>query len=52
MHSRRHNKLNPDKDNAFWNFTYEEMSKFDLTAGFEYISKVTNFTKIDYIGHS
>lgn len=52
MHSRNHTTLNPDKDVKYWNFTYEEMSKYDMTAGFEYISNVTNFEKIDYIGHS
>ena len=52
MHSRNHTHLNPDKNKEFWYFTYEDMSKYDLPAGFEYISKITNFEKIDYIGHS
>lgn len=35
----------------FWDFSFDEMVKFDLPAAFEYISKETG-KKIHYIGHS
>ena len=51
-HGRAHVFLNPDKNEAFWDFSWQEMAEFDLPAGFEYITKYTNQPKINYIGHS
>lgn len=42
--------LNP-KIKEFWNFTFEQMAKYDLPAAFDYINNVTG-KKIHYIGHS
>ena len=50
-HSRNHTKLNPDKDKAFWDFTFQHMADFDLPAAFRYIAGQTQ-QKINYIGHS
>lgn len=50
-HSRRHTTLNPDKDAAFWAFSFQHMADFDLPAVFTYINKITNST-IHYFGHS
>lgn len=44
--------LNPDQDEAFWDFYWQEMAEFDLPAGLEYITKYTNQPKIKYVGHS
>ncbi|EAR88106.2 Ab-hydrolase associated lipase region protein (macronuclear) [Tetrahymena thermophila SB210] len=52
MFGRNHTTLNPDTDKAFWNFSFDEMSKYDLPAGFAYIANVTGFDKIHYVGHS
>lgn len=43
--------LSPKKD-PFWQFTWQNMSRYDLPAAFSFISEVTGFEKIDYIGHS
>jgi pimeloyl-ACP methyl ester carboxylesterase len=50
-YGRRHESLNPD-DDAFWNFSFDEMSDFDLTAMVDYALKVTNQAQLIYIGHS
>jgi len=48
---------NPEYDSNFffsiyWVFTFHEMVKYDITANVFYIKSVTNYEKIDYIGHS
>lgn len=50
-HSRNHTHLNPNKDKAFWEFTFQHMAQFDLPAAFRYISNATQ-KKLHYIGHS
>jgi predicted alpha/beta hydrolase len=35
----------------FWNFSFNEMARYDLPAAFRYINRVTQ-RKIHYIGHS
>ncbi len=51
-HSRNHISLNPDKDSAFWEFTYYEMAIYDLPAVIDYIKLKTGKQKITYFGHS
>lgn len=51
-HSRSHIKLNPDKDDSFWNFSFHEMGTLDLPAMIEYILTKSKTAKISYIGHS
>jgi pimeloyl-ACP methyl ester carboxylesterase len=50
-HSRKHTKFNPDKDAAFWSFSFQHMADYDLPAVFTYINNITN-QSIHYIGHS
>ena len=50
-HSRQHKTLNPDKDKAFWDFSFFEMIE-DYKANIEHIIKETGFSKIGVIGHS
>lgn len=50
-HSRKHTKYNPDKDAAFWEFSFQHMADYDLPAVFKYINNVTG-QKVHYIGHS
>jgi pimeloyl-ACP methyl ester carboxylesterase len=42
--------LNPNIRD-FWNFTFDEMTSYDLPAAFTYIAKETG-KKVHYIGHS
>lgn len=47
----KHKTLN-SCDTNFWNFSWDEMGKFDLTAIIDYILAITNQKKLQYIGHS
>ncbi|XP_036387091.1 gastric triacylglycerol lipase [Megalops cyprinoides] len=49
--SRKHVTLTPDQD-AFWEFSYDEMAKKDLPAVVNHITKVTGQEQIFYVGHS
>lgn len=50
-HSLNHTRLNPKKDEAFWEFSFQDMADYDLPAAFRYIANQTQ-KKINYIGHS
>ncbi len=51
-YSRNHIELDPNKDAQFWDFSFEEMGKYDLPAMISYIVKETGREKISYVGHS
>jgi len=51
-YSRGHISLNADTDNEFWQFTWDEMAKYDLPAELNYVIEKTGKEKIYYIGHS
>ncbi|CAF1055044.1 unnamed protein product [Rotaria sordida] len=51
-YSRAHVKYNPDHDEAFWDFSWDEMAKDDLPSMIYYILNVTKYEQIGYIGHS
>lgn len=40
-YSREHIHYDPDNDAEFWDFSFDEMAKYDLPAYFEYVSNVT-----------
>jgi gastric triacylglycerol lipase len=50
-HSRKHTKYNPDKDAAFWEFSFQHMADSDLPAVLGYVNNKTS-QKVHYIGHS
>ncbi|KAJ8735926.1 hypothetical protein PYW07_007546 [Mythimna separata] len=52
FYSRNHTTLNPDKDSAFWDFSIDEMSIFDLPAAIDYVLLKTNETQLSYVAHS
>ncbi|KAJ8735978.1 hypothetical protein PYW08_006634 [Mythimna loreyi] len=52
FYSRNHTTLNPDKDSAFWDFSVDEMSIFDLPAVIDYVLLETNETQLSYVAHS
>jgi len=54
-YSRGHTHLNPDKDSdmkEYYDFSFYELGKYDLTANIDFVRKVTNNDKISYMGHS
>jgi pimeloyl-ACP methyl ester carboxylesterase len=51
-YSRTHVKYNPDHDEAYWDFSYDEMASIDLPTMIYYILNVTQQEKIGYVGHS
>lgn len=50
-HSVRHKNLTQDND-AFWDFSFNEMGRYDLPAMIDYALNVTNKSDIVYVGHS
>ena len=51
-YSRGHISLNADIDNEYWQFTWDEMAKYDLPTELNYVLEKTGKEKIYYIGHS
>jgi len=51
-YSRKHCTLNPDNDQSFWHFSWDEMAHYDLPAELEYVLTETGKEKMFYIGHS
>eukprot|EP00742_Colponemidia_sp_Colp-10_P001844 GILJ01001974.1.p1 GENE.GILJ01001974.1~~GILJ01001974.1.p1 ORF type:complete len:384 (+),score=50.19 GILJ01001974.1:99-1250(+) len=49
--SSRHRTLTP-QSREYWDFSFEEMGVFDVSACVDFILKQTNATKISYLGHS
>lgn len=50
-YSLRHQKIKTSSM-KFWEYSFQEMGKFDIPANLDFISKKTGFEKIVYIGHS
>ncbi|XP_045768704.1 lipase member J-like [Maniola jurtina] len=51
-YSRRHVHLNPDKDPAFWHYSFHEIGYYDLPAIIDTILNTTAAESLTYIGHS
>jgi len=51
-YGREHATLDPDKDNEFWQFSWDEMAKVDLPTMLRYVLEETGKEKIFYVGHS
>jgi pimeloyl-ACP methyl ester carboxylesterase len=51
-YSRAHVKYNPDKDEQFWDFSYDDMARDDLPSMIYYILNATKHTEVAYVGHS
>uniref|UniRef100_A0A646QF92 Lipase n=1 Tax=Hemiscolopendra marginata TaxID=943146 RepID=A0A646QF92_9MYRI len=49
--SQKHENLTTD-DEEYWDFSFDEMAKYDIPSMTDYIIKKTGFKKIQYIGHS
>merc|ERR1740123_32789 len=50
-YSKRHVSLATNSD-EFWNFTYDEMAKYDAPNTIEFILEYTKQSKLAYVGHS
>jgi len=51
-YSRNHTTLNPDKDSAFWAFSWNEIGIVDVPTITDYILKATGKSQVFHIGHS
>lgn len=51
-YSRKHVSLDPDWDDEFWYFDWEDMGEFDVPANIEYVKKQTGYKQVIFIGHS
>ncbi|CAD6186674.1 unnamed protein product [Caenorhabditis auriculariae] len=49
--SQKHIGFGPD-DKRFWNFSFDEMARYDLTASIKYVLQTTSREDLYYIGHS
>lgn len=52
FYSRKHAKLDPDKDAEFWHFSWHEIGVIDLPTKIDYILKQTGAKSLYYSGHS
>ncbi|EDO29518.1 predicted protein [Nematostella vectensis] len=50
-YGKRHVKLPVDSD-AFWDFSFDEMAKYDLPAMIDFVTKTTGQASLYYAGHS
>jgi lysosomal acid lipase/cholesteryl ester hydrolase len=50
--SRDHKYLDPDNDEAYWDFSFHELGKYDQPALISYILKHTDMKSLTYFGHS
>lgn len=50
-YSLGHTTLNV-KDKAFWEFSWDEMAKYDIPAQLDYVLNATGYSRLSYVGHS
>jgi lysosomal acid lipase/cholesteryl ester hydrolase len=51
-YSRAHTTLDPDTDESFWEFSWDEMAEHDLKYFVDYVIETTGVDAFPYIGHS
>ena len=51
-YSRNHSFLDPDRDNEYWFYDWEEMGFYDQGDVIDFIRDKTGKSKITYMGHS
>lgn len=50
--SRQHKFLDPNVSSAFWDYSFNEIGRFDLPAMIDYVLTATNRSSLHYVGHS
>lgn len=50
-YSRLHTRLQPNQK-EFWDYSYQEMGRYDVKANIELVLRITGQQKLVYIGHS
>lgn len=50
--SRNHTRLSPVLSKKFWDFTFDDMGRFDVVANLKYVVSSTQQAKVTYIGWS
>jgi len=48
----KHHTVYPTDSEQFWNFSYDEMARYDAPNQIDYVLEYTNKTKLAYVGHS
>ena len=51
-YSKRHAFLNPQTDEPYWDFTYDEMADFDVPAVISSCLQISGADTLQYVGHS
>lgn len=51
-YSRKHVHLDPDWDDSFWYYSFQDMGEHDVPANIDYIRKYTGAKKVAIGGHS
>lgn len=51
VYSREHKSLSPS-NSKFWDFSWDEMAKYDIPAVIDYITSETGNQQVFYVGHS
>ena len=51
-YSRRHIRLDAERDKKFWDFSFDQKIEYDCPAFIEYIRKTTHSPTVGYVGHS
>lgn len=50
-HCRKHEAISP-KVPEFWNYSFDEIGRYDLPAMIDYVLNLTGRTQLKYVGHS
>ena len=51
-YSRNHRIWNPDNEDRYWDFSWDEVGKYDLPAVTDFILRKNGHSKLAYIAHS
>ncbi len=51
-YSRFHERLSPDDNPEFWDYSIDEVIDYDIRAIFELVISTTGYQKISHVGHS
>ena len=52
FYSRHHKHLDPSEDQEFWNFSFQELGRYDQPAFIDYVRNETKQEQVTYLGHS